>query len=132
VDAKLKFVPVDVGASGKESDGGIFRNSALYQSLETRSFQVSEDTVLPHSEITLAHIFVGDEAYLLTTYLIEPYSRRTLDRSKAIFNYLLSRARRVVESASGNCASKCRILDKAVETKAWKLCNAYLYCTVLS
>jgi len=70
VDANLKFVTVDVGAYGKQSDGGIFRNSAVYQSLETRSSQVPEDTVLPHSEITLPHISVGDEAYLLTTYLI--------------------------------------------------------------
>jgi hypothetical protein len=76
-----------------------------------------EDTVLPHNEITLPHIFVGDEAYLLTTYLIQPCSRRTLDRSKAIFNYRLSRARRVVECAFGICASKWRILEKAIETK---------------
>jgi len=70
VDANLKFVTVDVEAYGKQNGGGIFRNSALYQSLETRCSQVSEDAVLPHSENTLAHIFVGDEAYLLTTYLI--------------------------------------------------------------
>ena len=70
MDANLKFVTVDVGAYGKQSDGEVFRNSAQYQSLETRSLQVPEDTVLQHSEITLPHIFVGDEAYLLTTYLI--------------------------------------------------------------
>jgi len=63
VDANLKFVNVDVRACGKQSDGGVFRNSALYQSLEARSLQVPEDTVLPHSEITLPHTFVGDEAY---------------------------------------------------------------------
>ena len=57
---------MDVGAYGKQSDG-VFRNSALYQSLETRSFQGPEDTVLPRSEITLTHIFVGDEACLLKT-----------------------------------------------------------------
>jgi len=117
VDANLKFATVDVGACGKQSGGGVFRNSALYQSLETRSLQVPEDTVLPHSEITLPHIFVSDEAYLLTTYLMKRYSRRTLDRSKAIFNYRLSRARRVVECAFGICASEWRILDKANETK---------------
>ena len=70
MDAVLKFVTVDVGACGKQSDGGVFRNSALYQSLETLSLQVPEDTALPRSEITLTHIFVGDEAFLLTAYLI--------------------------------------------------------------
>jgi hypothetical protein len=70
VDANLKFVTVDVVAYGKQSDGGAFRNSALYQSFETRSLQVPEDTVLPHTKITLPHIFVGDEAFLLITYLM--------------------------------------------------------------
>jgi hypothetical protein len=57
VDANLKFVTVDVGACGQQREGGAFRNSAVYQSLETRSLQVPEDTVLPRSEITLPHFF---------------------------------------------------------------------------
>jgi len=69
VDANLKFVTVDVAACGKQSDGGIFRKSALYQSLETRSLQMPEDTVLPRCEITLPHIFAGDETSLLTNLL---------------------------------------------------------------
>jgi len=76
-----------------------------------------EDIVLPNSEITLPNVFVGDEAYLVTTYFMKSFSRRTLERSKAVFNYRLSRARRVVECAFGICASKWRILDKAIETK---------------
>ena len=117
MDANLKFVTVDVGAYGKQNDGGVFRNSAVYQSLETRSLQVPEDTVLLRSKIILPRIFVGDKAYPLTTSIIKPYSRRILDRNKTIFNYRLSRARLVVESAVGICASKCRMLDKAIETK---------------
>jgi hypothetical protein len=112
VDANLIFVTVDVGANG-----GVFRHSALYQRLETRSLKMPEDTVVPNSDITLPHVFVGDEAYPLTTYLMKLYSRRTLDESKAVFNYRLSRARRVVECAFGVSASKWRILDKAIETK---------------
>jgi hypothetical protein len=61
---------VAVGAYGKQRDGGLFGNSAVYQILETRSLQMPEDKVLPHSEITLPHILVGDEAYVLTTYLV--------------------------------------------------------------
>ena len=72
MDASLKFVTVDAGAYGKKSDGGIFRNSVLYQSLETRSLKLPEDKVLPLSELTLPQIFVGDEAYPITTYLMNP------------------------------------------------------------
>ena len=108
MDANLKFVTVGVGACDKQRDGEVFRNSALYQRLEPRSLQVSEDRVLSHGEITLTHIFGGDEAYLLT---------RTLDSSKAVFNCRLSLPRRVVESAFGICASKWRILEKTIETK---------------
>jgi hypothetical protein len=79
--------------------------------------KLPEGTVVPNSEITLPHVFVDDEAYRLTTYLMKPYCRRTLDKSQAIFNYRLSRARRVVERAFGICASKWRILDKAIETE---------------
>ena len=117
VGANLKIVTVDVGAYGKQSDGGVFSYSALCQSLETRSLKLPDDTVFPNSEITLPYVFAGDEAYRLTTYLMKPNSRRTLDRSKAIFNYRLSRARRVIECAFGICASKWKILDKAIETK---------------
>ena len=83
VNSNLKFVTEDVGAYGKQNGSGIFRNSAVYQSLETRSLKLPKDTVLPNSEITLPYVFVGDEAYPQTTYLMKPYSTRTLDRSKA-------------------------------------------------
>jgi len=101
VDANLKFVTVDVGAYGKQNDGGVCRNSALYQSLATWNLQLPEDAVLPLSKITLPQTFVGHEAYPLTTYKMKPYSR-TLNRCKAIFNYRLSRVRRVVECDFGS------------------------------
>jgi hypothetical protein len=117
VDANLKFVTVDVEVYGNLNDDGVFWTSALYQSLETRSLQLSEDTVLPLTEITLPHVFVDVEAYPLTTYIMKPCSRRTLERSKAIFHYRLSPTRRVVDCAFGICASKWRIQDKDIETK---------------
>jgi hypothetical protein len=79
--------------------------------------KLPEGAVVPNSEITVPDVFVGDEAYPLTTYLMKTYCRRTLDKSQAIFKYRLSCARCVVECAFDICASKWRILDKAIETK---------------
>jgi hypothetical protein len=53
---------MDMGAYGKQSDAGVFQHSALYLSWETESLKLPEDTVLPHSDVTLPHVFVGDKA----------------------------------------------------------------------
>jgi len=44
------------------------------------------------------------------------YPRRQLTESRRLFNYHLSRSRRVVESAFGILAGKWRILNKPIET----------------
>jgi len=59
---------------------------------------------------------LGDEAYPLLSYLMRPFPRRQLTESKRVFNYRLSRGRRVVESAFGILAAKCRILNRPMET----------------
>jgi hypothetical protein len=89
----------------------------LFQNFETGTLQVPDAVALPNSDIIVSHVFVCDEAYPLTSYLLKPYSRRTLDKNKAIFNYRLSRARRIVECAFGVCASKWRVLNRPIETK---------------
>jgi hypothetical protein len=45
-------------------------------------------------------VFVGDEAFPLKEYLMKPYNQRDLNTDRRIYNYRLSRARRVVENAS--------------------------------
>jgi hypothetical protein len=56
--------------------------------LGNTKFETARRYSSANSEITLPHVFVGGEAYPLTTCLMKPYSRRTLDKSKAIFNYV--------------------------------------------
>jgi hypothetical protein len=41
-------------------------SDTLYQSLATGNLKLPEDTVLPHSDFALPHIFIGNEAYPLT------------------------------------------------------------------
>lgn len=117
VDANYKFINIDVGGYGKQSDGGTFRSSTLFLYLTDGRLNIPHDTALPNSEITVPYVFIGDEAYPLLRNLLKPYSRHQLtDVDKEYFNARLSRARRTVECAFGNIYSKWRILSKSIET----------------
>jgi len=103
VDANYKFVTTDFGGYGKSSDEGLFTRSILGKSLEANTLNISNSKPPPNSEEPPPLLIVGDEAFLLNKYLLRPYpgiSARN-DDSKQIYNYRLSRARRVVENAFG-------------------------------
>nr|CAI5817973.1 unnamed protein product [Callosobruchus analis] len=97
------FTYIDVGANGSASDGGVFKNSSIYRRLE--------DGLLP-----MDGIIVGDAAFPLKSYLLKPYPGSQLSTSEKIFNYRLSRARRIVENAFGILVSRFRVFENAIPT----------------
>lgn len=115
-DANYKFVCVDIGGYGKQSDGGTFMSSSLHYRIENGSLSFPSDKKLPNSDAVLPHVILGDDAYPLKSYLMKPYSKRNLSREEEIFNYRLSRSRRVVECAFGIMTAKWRLLNKCIET----------------
>lgn len=119
-DANYKFVCIDVGGYGKQSDGGTFASSTLWQQLEN-GFLLPEDKKLPNSEVELPCVLLGDDAYPLKSYLMKPYSKRNLSREEEIFNYRLSRCRRTIECSFGIMTSKWRLLNKPIECHAEKI-----------
>lgn len=116
VDANYRFINIDVGGYGKQSDGGTFRSSALFLYLSEGRLNIPNDCTLPNSDITVPYVMIGDEAYPLLRNLLKPYRRQNLDADKEYFNARLSRARRTVECAFGILYAKWRILGKAIET----------------
>lgn len=100
-DANYKFSTIDVGAYGKQSDGGMFSSSNICNRLETDNFNMPEDKLLPNSDILVPYVLLGDETYPITPYLMGPYSGQNLTNEERNYNFRLSRARRSIECAFG-------------------------------
>ncbi|XP_047115635.1 protein ALP1-like [Schistocerca piceifrons] len=115
VDPCYNFIAIDVGAYGKNSDGGILVNSNLGKSLENNTLSVPKSKTLPGTDVELPMVIVGDEAFPLKTYLMRPYPGTNLTNDKAIFNYRLSRARRISENAFGILQQKFRIFRRILQ-----------------
>lgn len=97
------------------SDGGVFRNSKLYALLESNSLEVPLPEAVGDKGPILPYVIVADEAFALKNYMLRPFSRnQNLDQRKKIFNYRLSRARRVIESAFGILVARWRIYRKPI------------------
>jgi hypothetical protein len=113
-DANYKFSVVDIGAKGSQSDGGILGNSKLGQQLFNGTLVLPEDCNLPGTYVPMPHVFLGDDAFPLRINLLRPYPGKSHRKPERIFNYRLSRARRVVENAFGIWAARFRIFHTTI------------------
>lgn len=114
VDAEYKFTIVDIGGLGKNSDGCIFANSIFGKSLTQNKLNVPRDTYLLGTEEYMPYVIVADAAFPLQKCLMRPYpGNQTINNEgKKVFNYRLSRARRVSENAFGILARRFRIYER--------------------
>lgn len=128
VDAQYRFITVDVGSYGRNSDGNVFAKSALGKALENKTLQVPEDTPLQENGDPMPYVIVADEAFPLKSYLMRPYSRVNLtgNEENKIFNYRLSRARRVVENAFGILSNRWRVFRTNIQVQPKSVDNIVL------
>lgn len=116
VDARYCFRIVNVGAFGRTSDGGVLANSTFGKALQRGTADLPEDTTLPGAEDrgVVPYTFIGDAAFPLRRYMMRPYPGKLLPRERRIFNYRLTRARRVVEHAFGHLACQWRMYRRVM------------------
>lgn len=131
-DANYTFTDICVGAYGSQSDGGkckiwvlyihmydtffkgILRESKFGKQLFEGKLPIPKETNLPNSSKICPYFFVGDAAFPLRTNLMRPYPGKALSEYKEIFNYRLSRARRIIENSFGILVSRWRILKNTL------------------
>ncbi|KAL3179541.1 hypothetical protein MRX96_037925 [Rhipicephalus microplus] len=123
-DAQYRFIYVDVGHSGSDSDGGIFSSCDLQKNILPRALGLPPVSTVGN-EGPLPYFFVGDEAFPLKEYMMWPYARRTLheddDKSyeRRVFNYRMSRARHTIENTFGILAQRWRVLCRPIRSTAF-------------
>lgn len=125
-DANYKFLTVDIGQPGSNSDGGIWDSSPFGRALDSGQVNLPESDPLPGYADggKFPYYFAADEAFPLRSYIMRPIPGRSLDKDdKRRFNYRLSRGRRVIENAFGILTHRWTILSSTIVAEPEKASN---------
>ncbi|KAL7295054.1 hypothetical protein TKK_0011652 [Trichogramma kaykai] len=119
VDANYRYIFIDVGAYGSQSDGGVYKKSELKQALDHNFLDIpsiNDQSNQANQEIQVPYFFVGDGAYPLSNNIMKPFPGEKLTRKQLLFNQKLSRARAVVENAFGHTCQRWEIFYTPIKT----------------
>ena len=87
--------------------------------MEAGQVQWPDPTFLPGTQTVLPYFIVGDSGFPLKSYLMRPFAKgMNYGNREKVFNYRLSRARRIVECAFGTLQKKWKLMNSRLE---WKL-----------
>lgn len=111
-DYNYCFTLVDIRDYGRQSDSGVFSNSIFGIAMESESLSLPAPDMILGQTSPVPYFFVGGAAFPLKMYLLRLYPGTYLPNNNRIFNYQLSRAKRIIENAFGILATKFRIFQR--------------------
>ena len=96
----------DIGQYDSSNDSGVPNNSEMGKAFENGSMLLPEpEHLLGCSPPLVPYFLVGDEIFALKPWLLYPYPGKNIKEDQSIFNYRLSRARRLIENCFGILAA---------------------------
>ncbi|XP_054747281.1 putative nuclease HARBI1 [Anastrepha obliqua] len=131
VNANYEFIVADVGTNGRVSDGGVIKNTEFGKAIYNKTLPLPGPSQLPKSDKVLPYVFVADNAFQMQGHLIKPYPGTNLTNTQRIFNYRLSRARRIVENVFGILVSRFGVLQTTIQLAPEKAQIIVLACCYL-
>jgi hypothetical protein len=73
-------------------------NTKFYEKLVSDHLQLPPLTKPQNGTTDLPYVYMGDEAFTLRQDFLKPFAQNDQNVERKIFNYRLSRARRIVEN----------------------------------
>lgn len=132
VDAQYQFLLCDFGTNGRVSDGGVLQNMKFFEMLRNNQLEIPSEEAVRNSQRRLPYVFVSDDAFPLRPDMMKPFRQAELTSTdKKIYNYRVSRARRIVENAFGILASRFRIFHTAINLHPNKIESVVMACCAL-
>ena len=120
VDHQYKFLYVDFGEYGSNSDTNVFKNSKFGKAFIAGKLGIPGPKPLPGGGPVVPHCIVADEGFPLRLDMMRPYSRarggstNLMPHDEAVYNARESRARNPSECAFGIYVARWRIYLRRV------------------
>ena len=114
-NARYEFTLADIGDTGRQADGSVYTNSYLGRAIQNGLLNFPQPEALQSCPSkTFPYAFLADDAFGLKPNLMKPYPNQYLPLDERIFNYRLSRARRVIENAFGIAITCFRVFRRPI------------------
>ncbi|KAL1480501.1 hypothetical protein MTO96_050975 [Rhipicephalus appendiculatus] len=114
VDHQYRFRYINVGSPGRCHDAFVYGRSDFRKLVESDFFKTPVSII---EGTTVAPIILCDQAFPLTANLQKPFANAVTGTRERMFNYQLSRTRRIVENAFGRLKARFRYTSKRMECK---------------
>ncbi|GFS08056.1 protein ALP1-like [Elysia marginata] len=128
VNANYEFIMTDVG---RVSDGGVIAVTEFGRRMELTELNLPEPKPIVQNGNKMPFVFVADDAFAMSENILKPYGGDKLDHDQRVFNYRLSRARRVSEYAFGILSARFGVFRRAIQLSPEKATTITLACCYL-